>query len=119
MRISWGCRWPFVEKRRFGSGEDAGREALTLIGEVNGRNVIIVDDLVDTAGSIQQAVDVVKENGAREVRVAFTHPVLSDPATERLQSLPITEIITTDTLPLPERKILEQYDHPQCMRFVG
>ena len=103
---SLGLDLAFVEKRRFGSGEDSSREALTLIGEVDGRDVIIVDDLVDTAGSIQQAVNVVKDNGAREVRVAFTHAVLSDPATERLSSLPINEIVTTDTLPLEERKIL-------------
>ncbi|VAW33392.1 Ribose-phosphate pyrophosphokinase, partial [hydrothermal vent metagenome] len=75
----------FVEKRRIGDE----REALTLIGEVAGKDVIIVDDLVDTAGSIQEAVKLVKVQGAKDVYVNFTHPVLSDPATERLSSLPI------------------------------
>lgn len=89
----------FVEKRRLGN--DLRREALTLIGDVNKKDVIIVDDLVDTAGSITQAVNVVKENGARDIYVAFTHPVLSDPAAKRLKAAPIKEIITTDTLPLP------------------
>ncbi|MCA9935581.1 MAG: ribose-phosphate diphosphokinase [Ardenticatenaceae bacterium] len=94
----------FVEKRRVGN--ENKREALNLIGEVAGKDVIIVDDLVDTAGSIQQAVNLVKERGARDVYVGFTHPVLSDPAVERLRSLPIKEIVTTDTLPIPPEKRL-------------
>jgi ribose-phosphate pyrophosphokinase len=94
----------FVEKRR--TGNEARREALSLIGDVNGRDVIIVDDLCDTAGSIKQAVELVKVNGAREVRVAFTHAVLSDPAAERLRDLPIEEIVTTDTIPIPPEKML-------------
>jgi ribose-phosphate pyrophosphokinase len=88
----------FVEKRRIGNEE--GREALTLIGSVAGKDVLIVDDLVDTAGSVQQAVEVVRANGARDVYLAFTHAVLSPPAIERLAALDIKEIVTTDTLPL-------------------
>src|SRR6185369_9977814 len=65
----------FIEKRR--TGNDANAEALTLIGEVQDRDVIIVDDEVDTGGSIAQAVSVVKENGARDVYVAFVHPIFS------------------------------------------
>lgn len=94
----------FVEKRRIGN--EAKREALTLIGEVAGKDVIIVDDLVDTGGSIQQAVTLVKERGARDVYVGFTHPILSDPAAERLGSLPVKEYVTTDTLPIPPEKLL-------------
>ena len=94
----------FVEKRRIGNRND--REALSLIGTVAGKDVIIVDDLVDTAGSIQEAVQLVKSNGAKDVYITFTHPVLSDPATERLRSLPITEIVTTDTIPIPPEKML-------------
>lgn len=94
----------FVEKRRVGNRID--REALSLIGTVEGKDVIIVDDLVDTAGSIQQAVELVKANGAQDVYITFTHPVLSDPARERLQQLPIKEIVTTDTIPIPQEKML-------------
>ncbi|MEM8862524.1 MAG: ribose-phosphate diphosphokinase [Chloroflexota bacterium] len=90
----------FVEKRRLGN--DLRREALTLIGDVEGKDCIIVDDLVDTAGSITQAVNVVKEHGANDVDIVFTHPVLSDPARERLSAAPIREIITTDTIPIRE-----------------
>lgn len=94
----------FVEKRRLGNA--GGREALNLIGTVEGKDVIIVDDLVDTAGSISAAVNLVKERGAKDIYIAFTHAVLSDPATERLSNLPITEIVTTDTIPIPPEKKL-------------
>ena len=94
----------FVEKRRVGNKNE--REALTLIGNVAGKDVIIVDDLVDTAGSIQQAVQLVKAQGAKNVYVSFTHPVLSDPAIDRLRSLPIKEIVTTDTIPISSEKML-------------
>ncbi|PID86372.1 MAG: ribose-phosphate pyrophosphokinase [Chloroflexi bacterium] len=94
----------FVEKRRLGNTR--GREALSLIGSVQGKDVIIVDDLVDTAGSIEEAIHLVKAQGAKDVYITFSHPVLSDPATERLANLPIKEIITTDTIPIPEEKRL-------------
>lgn len=94
----------FVEKRRLGN--DTGREALNLIGSVEGKDVIIVDDLVDTGGSIKTAVNLVKERGAQEIYVAFTHAVLSDPACERFKKLPIKEIVTTDTIPIPPDKML-------------
>ena len=69
-----GFSLAFVEKRRVGN--EVGREALTLIGSVAGKDVLIVDDLVDTAGSVQQAVEVVRANGARDVYLAFTHACL-------------------------------------------
>jgi ribose-phosphate pyrophosphokinase len=93
----------FIEKRR--TGNDANAEALTLIGDVNDRDVIIVDDEVDTGGSIGQAVNLVKQNGARDVYLSFIHPILSDEGAERLASLPIKHIITTDTVPIPAEKM--------------
>lgn len=92
----------FVEKRR--SGDDARPAALTLIGSVEERDVIVVDDEVDTAGSLSQAVQLVKEKGARDVYAVFVHPVFSDPAVDRLSRLPLKEIITTDTVPIPPEK---------------
>ena len=94
----------FVEKRRVGN--ETGREALTLIGSVEGKDVLIVDDLVDTAGTVEQAVQVVRDRGARDVYLAFTHAVLSPPAVERLERMNIKEIVTTDTLPIPPEKRL-------------
>ncbi len=92
----------FVEKRRVAN--DAQAHALTVIGDVAGRDVILVDDEVDTAGSMSQAVHILKQHGAREVYIAFVHPVFSDPAVERLAALPIKEIVTTDTIPIPPEK---------------
>lgn len=93
----------FIEKRRLGN--DAKAEALTLIGDVKDRDVIIVDDEVDTGGSISQAVNVVKQNGARDVYLAFVHAILSSNGAERLAALPIKHIITTDSAPLAAEKI--------------
>jgi ribose-phosphate pyrophosphokinase len=92
----------FIEKRRVAN--DAKSEALTLIGEVEGRDVIIVDDEVDTGGSMAQAVNLTKAHGAREIYVAFIHPILSANAAERLAALDVKKFITTDTVPIPEEK---------------
>lgn len=92
----------FIEKRRVSN--DSKALALTLIGECLDRDVIIVDDEVDTGGSIVQAVNLVKERGARNVYVSFVHPVLSGNAAERLSALPVTEFITTDTVPIEPEK---------------
>ncbi|MBL8050224.1 MAG: ribose-phosphate pyrophosphokinase [Anaerolineales bacterium] len=92
----------FIEKRR--QGNDSKAEALTLIGEVENRDVIIVDDEVDTGGSIAQAVSLVKEKGARNVYLVFVHAILSANGAERLASLPIKQIFTTDTAPLSAEK---------------
>lgn len=89
----------FIEKRRTGKNDEP--VAVTLIGDVRDRDVIIVDDEVDTAGSVSQAVNIAKANGARDVYLIFVHPVLSGPAVSRLAALPIKNIITTNTIPIP------------------
>jgi ribose-phosphate pyrophosphokinase len=94
----------FIEKRRTGNTAN-NAEALTLIGEVQDRDVIIVDDEVDTGGSIAQAVNVVKNNGARDVYLAFIHPIFSRNAAQRLAELPLKHIITTDTVSIPPDKM--------------
>jgi ribose-phosphate pyrophosphokinase len=88
----------FVEKRRIDS--DDHPEALTIIGNVEGRDVIVVDDEVDTGGSVSQAVHLAKAQGARNVYLLFVHPIFSKGAVESLAALPVTEIITTDTVPI-------------------
>ncbi len=93
----------FIEKRRLAN--DAKAEALTLIGDVYDRDVIIVDDEVDTGGSLVQAVNLVKDFGARDIYVSFVHPLLSLNGAERLAALPVKEFITTDSVPItPEKK---------------
>ena len=99
-----GANMAFVEKRR--TGNDANAQAMSVIGDVDGHDVVIVDDEVDTAGSVAQAVEIVKAHGARDVYLSFVHAVFSHPAVERLQGLPIREIVTTDTVPIPLHKQL-------------
>ena len=94
----------FIEKRR--AANNAKAEALTLIGNVEGRDVIIVDDEVDTGGSVMQAIHLVKDKGARDIYLAFVHAVLSSNAAQRLNALPIKQIITTDSVPIPPEKLV-------------
>ena len=92
-----------IEKRRIGN--EARAKAMGIIGEINGRDVILVDDEIDTGGSIVEAVDMVKQYGARDIYVSFVHPVLSLNAAERLAALPVKEFVCTDTIPIPPEKM--------------
>ncbi len=95
-----------IEKRRLGN--DDRTEVLNLIGSVDDAQVILIDDEIDTAGSITQAAELCIARGAREVYAACTHPVLSGPAIERLALSPIKEVVVTDTIPLPPHKRLDK-----------
>src|SRR5690349_15528848 len=75
-------------------------ESMRLIGEVDGKDVILVDDLVDTAGTICKAAGLLKENGAKSVRAVCTHPVLSGKAYENVEGSALEELVVTDTIPL-------------------
>ena len=79
-------------------------DEITVIGEVEGKDVVIVDDMIDTAGTITTAAKVMKEYGASSVRVAATHPVLSGPAIDRINESPIQEVIVSDSIPLGNKK---------------
>jgi ribose-phosphate pyrophosphokinase len=92
----------FIEKRRIAN--DAKAEALTIIGDVAGRDCVLVDEEIDTGGTMAQAVNLLKENGARNIYMVFVHAVFSLNAAERLSSLPITEFITTDSVPMSAEK---------------
>lgn len=93
----------FVEKRR--SGNDATAKALNLIGDVNNRDVIIVDDEVDTGGSMVEAVNLLKTQGARDIFMTFVHASLSGKASQKLGVLPVKQFITTDTMPISKEKL--------------
>jgi ribose-phosphate pyrophosphokinase len=75
-------------------------ETMHFIGDVDGKIAIVVDDMIDTAGSISSAVTTLYDNGAKEVYVTATHGVFSDPARERIRSSPVKEVVVTDTLPI-------------------
>lgn len=83
---------------------------MLVIGDVAGKDVLLVDDIIDTAGTLTKAADLMMENGAKSVRAMCTHPVLSGPAYDRLENSQLTELIVTDTIPLkqasPKIKVL-------------
>ena len=95
-----------IEKRRVGNVDRS--EVLNLIGTVYDRPVVIIDDEIDTAGSLVQAAQVCVDNGASEVYAACTHAVLSGPAIERLEQSPIRELVITNTIPLPPEKAIDK-----------
>ncbi len=76
---------------------------MALVGDVEGRDVVLVDDIIDTAGSITRAAQLIMENGANSVRAFCTHAVFSGPAYERLEASPFKEIVVTDTIPLQKQ----------------
>lgn len=91
-----------VTKRRIGNTGQT--EANTLIGDVKGMRALLLDDEIDTGGSIVNAVNLLLENGAVEVYACCTHPVFSGPAREKLASSRVKEVVVTDTLPVPAEK---------------
>jgi ribose-phosphate pyrophosphokinase len=86
-----------IDKRRPRQNE---AEVMNIIGDVDGRDIIIIDDLVDTAGTLVNAVTALKSAGAREVYAAATHPVLSGAAVDRINASQLKTLVVTDTLPL-------------------
>ena len=100
-----GADLAFVHKRR-PRGTHNQVEALDVVGEVQGRHCVLIDDMIDTAGTICAAADLLYERGAADVWAMATHGVLSDPALERLEKSPITRVVVTNTLPIAaERRI--------------
>ncbi len=90
----------FIHKRR-SVAEHGVVAALQVVGDVEGRHAVIVDDIIDTAGTVVAAAELLKERGALSVRAMATHGVLSNPAAERLRNGPIEEIVISNTLPVP------------------
>ncbi len=97
------CGLAIVDKRRI---NDKQAEAMHIMGDVEGKNVVIVDDMVATAGSLVEAVAALKKAGALEVYASITHPVLCGPAIERLKNSQIKELVVTDTIPIPKENMI-------------
>lgn len=99
-----GARLAFIDKRR---PKQNVAEVMNIVGEVSEKNVLIVDDLVDTAGTLTNAASALKERGAKKIIATCTHPILSGPAYQRIEDSPIDELLVTDTVPLrkPSAKI--------------
>ncbi len=101
-----GCPLAIIDKRRPKANVS---EVMNIIGDIEGKKVILVDDMIDTAGTLCNAAQAVIDNGALEVYACATHAVLSGPATERIKNSVIKELILLDTVPVPEENMLDKY----------
>lgn len=94
-------------------------EVMNVIGDVDGKSVIIIDDIIDTAGTICAAAEVMMDKGAKDVYACCTHPVFSGPAMERLEKAPIKEVIVTNTIPIKKEKLLPKIKVLSVAPLVG
>jgi len=102
----FGCPMAMIDKRR--DGNDDRAIASTVIGDVEGKQAIIFDDEIDTAGSIIETARILEKFGAKEIYAGCTHGVLSANAVERIQDSPIKELVMTNTIPLDEHKKIDK-----------
>lgn len=100
-----GASIAIIDKRR---PEPNKAEVMNVIGKVKGKTVILIDDMIDTAGTITLGAEALLEHGAKETYACCTHPVLSGPAIERLEASPIKEVVVTNTIPLRENQKIEK-----------
>ena len=97
-----------VDKRR---PEPNKSEIMNIIGNIEGKNCILIDDMIDTAGTITNAANALKDLGAKDVFACATHAVLSGPAIERIENSAISELVLLNTVPIPEEKKIEKMTH--------
>jgi len=101
------CPMAIVDKRRPKANQV---EVMNIIGDVSGKKCLMVDDMIDTAGTICQGAEALYNNGAKEIYACCTHAVLSGPAIERIKNSHITKLVILDTIPLPEEKKLDKIE---------
>jgi ribose-phosphate pyrophosphokinase len=94
-------------------------EVLNVIGDVEGKTAVLVDDMIDTAGTICEGARLLRDNGARQVYACATHAVFSPPAVERLSAGPFEEVIVTNTIPVPEEKQFKQLTVLSVANLLG
>ena len=85
-------------------------EVMNIIGDINGKRCLMIDDMIDTAGTICQGAQAIKDAGATEIYACCSHAVLSGPAIERIEKSPITKLVMLDTIPLPKEKMLDKIE---------
>ena len=95
-----------MEKRRLGN--DDRTETLNVIGEVSGKSALVVDDEIDTAGSLMGVIDALIKRGARDVSACCTHPIFSGPAIDRIAASPLKQVVVTDTVPVKNGKLKDK-----------
>ncbi|OIK08770.1 ribose-phosphate diphosphokinase [Bacillus sp. MUM 13] len=94
-------------------------EVMNIVGNIEGKTAILIDDIIDTAGTITLAANALMENGATEVYACCTHPVLSGPAIERIQNSTIKELVVTNTISLPEEKKIDKIVELSVATLIG
>jgi ribose-phosphate pyrophosphokinase len=104
-----GADLAFVHKRR-PKGQHGVVEARGVIGEVEGRSCVVIDDMIDSGGTICAAADILKDEGATDIWCLATHPVLSDPAVDRLKNSQFSKVVVTNTLPIPSEKQIDKLE---------
>ncbi|MFA4906815.1 MAG: ribose-phosphate pyrophosphokinase [archaeon] len=105
LALAFDAPIAIIDKRRPKENES---EVMGVIGEVEGKTAIIFDDIIDTAGTVVKATEALLERGAKEVRVGCTHALLSGPAIERIRNSELKELVVTDTIQLPQEKLIEK-----------
>jgi len=111
-----GVPLAIVDKRRISMDQ---AEVMNILGEVKGKDVCIVDDIIATGGSLVEAVEALKEKGARDAYATITHPVLSGPAIERLKRSPLKKLFVTNTIPVPEEKRIDKIEVLSVAPLLG
>lgn len=111
-----GAPIAIIDKRR---PEPNVAEIMNIVGNVEGKTAILIDDIIDTAGTITLAANALKEAGAKEVYASCTHPVLSGPAIERIQNSQIKELVITNTIPLPPEKQIDKIKVLSVAPLIG
>lgn len=111
-----GAEFAIIEKRRPKANVS---EVLNVLGDVNGMDCILVDDMIDTAGTITKGAELLKKFGAKTVRACCTHAVLSGPAIERIENSSLDEVVVTNTIRLPEEKKIDKIKILSVAQFLS
>jgi ribose-phosphate pyrophosphokinase len=114
-----GSDLAFVHKRRPGGGSADVVEALEVVGNVRGRRCVIIDDQIGTAGTVCAAAERLAEEGATEVWAMATHAILAGPALDRLKASPISRVVVTNTLPVPEERRIDKLEVLSIAQIVA
>ena len=106
-----------MEKRRLGN--DDRTETLNVIGDVDGKSALVVDDEIDTAGSLIGVIDALIKRGARDVSACCTHPIFSGPAIDRIAASPLKQVVVTDTVPVKNGKLRDKITVLSVASLIG
>ena len=108
-----------IEKRRVQKKDGSKAEVLNIIGDVNGKDCVIFDDEIDTAGTMVEAMEFLKESGGRDIYACVTHAILSGPAVQRLIDAPVKEVVVTNTVDLPPHKQFDKLTRLSMAPLMG